>query len=139
MHFCVLCRNSRWLPKIVGKQFQGKVTSGLCRYPGGQKFVETVPFGTVSKINVFLRFTQKFKMAAKNSGKTILAKSCTQLCTYPCGQKFHLNRSISHRFRHIKDFSFSELRKFVLFSLSLISQPFCFGSLPKVNDFQTSI
>ena len=31
---------------------------------------------TVSGINVFLPFTQKFKMAAKNGGKTIFGKTC---------------------------------------------------------------
>ena len=36
-------------------------------------------------------------------------------------------------------FAFSALRKFVTFSKSLISRPFCIVSLPKVNDFQTSI
>ena len=35
---CVLRRNSRWPPKMEGKQFLGKVASGLCRYPVGQKF-----------------------------------------------------------------------------------------------------
>ena len=31
--------------------------------------------GTISKINVFFSFTQKFKTAAKNGRKTILGKS----------------------------------------------------------------
>ena len=38
MSFCILCRNSRWLPKMAGKQFWGKVASTLYRYPVGQKF-----------------------------------------------------------------------------------------------------
>ena len=34
---------------------------------------------------------------------------------------------------------FSALRKIVAFSKSLISRPFCIGSLRKVNDFQACI
>ena len=36
--FCVLCRNSKWPPKVVGKQFLGKIASRLSRQPAGQKF-----------------------------------------------------------------------------------------------------
>ena len=35
--FCISCRNSRWPPKMAGKQFLRKVASRLCRYPTGQK------------------------------------------------------------------------------------------------------
>ena len=45
----------------------------------------------VSEINVFLLFTQKFKMATKSGGKTI----------------FGGNRSIQHRFTHIFFFMLS--------------------------------
>ena len=38
MLFCVLCKNSRWPPKVAGKRFFGKVATTLCRYPVGQKF-----------------------------------------------------------------------------------------------------
>ena len=40
-----------------------------------KNFVEIALSGTVSEINAFLCFTQKFKMAAKNGGKTIFEKS----------------------------------------------------------------
>ena len=40
-----------------------------------KNFVEIALSCTVSKINTFLNFTQKFKMAAKSGGKTIFAKS----------------------------------------------------------------
>ena len=40
-----------------------------------KNFVEITLFRSVSKINAFLHFTQKFKMAAKNGGKTIFGKS----------------------------------------------------------------
>ena len=36
--FCVLHRNSRWPPKVAGKQFLQKVARRLCRSPVGQKF-----------------------------------------------------------------------------------------------------
>ena len=36
--FCILRRNSRWPPKMVGKRFLGKVPSTLCIYPASQKF-----------------------------------------------------------------------------------------------------
>ena len=37
-------------------------------YPGVQNSVEIALSPTVSETKAFLRFTQKFKMAAKNSG-----------------------------------------------------------------------
>ena len=40
-----------------------------------KNFVENTLAHTVSEINVFLRFTQKFKMAANNGRKTVFAKS----------------------------------------------------------------
>ena len=39
-------------------------------------FIEITLSRTVSKINEFLRFTQKFKMATKNGRKEIFGKSC---------------------------------------------------------------
>ena len=38
-------------------------------------FIEIALSHTVSKINLFLHFTQQFKMAAKNGGKVIFAQS----------------------------------------------------------------
>ena len=40
-----------------------------------KNFVETALSRTVSEINAFLHFTQKFKMTAKNGGKTFFGKS----------------------------------------------------------------
>ena len=42
---------------------------------------------TVPEINAFLHFTEKFKMAAKNSGKTIFVKCCHYTLQIPCGSK----------------------------------------------------
>ena len=40
-----------------------------------KKFVKITLSRTVSEINAFLHFTQKYKMAAKNGGETTLVKS----------------------------------------------------------------
>ena len=40
-----------------------------------KNFVKTALSRSVSEINMFLRLTQKFKMAVKSGGKTIFAKS----------------------------------------------------------------
>ena len=53
---------------------------------------------SLSKINGYLRLTQKFKMATKSGGKMIFAKVTSTLRRYPVGQKFRRNRSISLRF-----------------------------------------
>ena len=81
-----------------------------------KNFVEIALSQTISKINAFLHFTSKFKMAAKNDGKVIFGKIASMLYRYPAGQQFRRNRSISHRFGDIKDFSFSALRNIVPFS-----------------------
>ena len=53
-----------------------------------KNFVEIALSRSVSKINTFLRLTQKFKMAAKSGGKTIFQKVASRLCRHPEGQKF---------------------------------------------------
>ena len=53
-----------------------------------KNFVEITLFRSVSEISGFLRLTQKFKMAAKNGGKTMFAKSCQLTLQIPCGSKF---------------------------------------------------
>ena len=87
MCFCVLHRNSRWPPKMVGKRFLVKNASRLCRYPAGQKFRQNRTI--LHRLqDVFLRITQKFKMAAKNGGKQFLPKRASRLYRCPLGQKF---------------------------------------------------
>ena len=54
-----------------------------------KKFTEIALSHTVSKINAFLHFTQKFKMAAKNGGKTIFEKSPDESANTLGGKKFH--------------------------------------------------
>ena len=41
-----------------------------------KNFVEIDLSRSVSEINTYLHFTQKFKMATKSGGKTIFEKSC---------------------------------------------------------------
>ena len=45
LFFCLLCRNSRWPPKVAGQQFLRKGASRLCRYPVGQKFRREIQDG----------------------------------------------------------------------------------------------
>ena len=54
---------------MAGKRFLGKIVSSHCEYRGGQNFHQSALSGAISEINVFLHFTQKFKMAAKLAGK----------------------------------------------------------------------
>ena len=75
LFFCILRRNSKWPPKVAGHQFLGKIASRLCGYPVGQKLRRKLLLShSVSEINTFLRFTQKFKMAVKSDGKTFFEK-----------------------------------------------------------------
>ena len=72
-----------------------------------KNFDEIALSRSVSEINTFLRLRQKFKMAAKSGGKTILGKVASGLYKYPVGQKFRRNCSISLCFRDKCVFAFS--------------------------------
>ena len=83
-------------------------TSGLCLQQNlkhsethKETIVGSFSTHTISEINVFLRFTQDFKMATKNGRKRIFGKNNCQMTVrvYPGCQKFPQNHSISHRFR----------------------------------------
>ena len=54
---------------------------------GSKNFVKIALSGTISKINAFLCFTQKFKMATKSGGKIIFEKSRQYTLLTPGGQK----------------------------------------------------
>ena len=64
-----------------------------------KNFVEIALYRTVSEINAFLHFTQKFKTSAKNSGKAIVGEIASRLCLYSAGQKCCRNGSILNPFR----------------------------------------
>ena len=66
---------------------------------GVQNFVEITLARSVSEINTFLCFTQKFKMATKSDGKMSFLKTSSRLCRYAADQKFRRNHSSSLRFR----------------------------------------
>ena len=72
-----------------------------------KNFVEIALSHSVSEINTFLRFMQKFKMAAKSGGKMIFGKSRQRLWRYPMGQRFCRNRSISLCFQDKLVFAFN--------------------------------
>ena len=55
--------------------------------PWEKKLIEIVLSHTVSEINAFLRFTKKFKMAAKNGGKTIFGEKSLDDSAVPWGSK----------------------------------------------------
>ena len=63
--FCILLRISRWPPKMVEKCFLANTL-----------WAKIALSCTISKITALLCFLQNFKMAAKNSGRTILGKKC---------------------------------------------------------------
>ena len=75
---CVLCRNSKWPPKVVGKRFLGKIASSPADTLWVKNFVKIARSRSISEINRFLRLMQKFKMTPKNQipcGSTISSKS----------------------------------------------------------------
>ena len=77
----------------------GKVTSTLRRYPVSQKLRRKLLLsGSVFEINMFLRLTQKFKMAAKSGWKTIFCKKSPVALHIPCGSK------ISSKLLHLTPF-----------------------------------
>ena len=94
--------------------FQQKVLDD-CVYQGRRGRVKNFPeialSPTISEINVFSCFMQKFKMAAlRYGGKAIFGKNASRRCAYPVGQKFRQNCSMSHRLWNIKAFFISPLK-----------------------------
>ena len=125
-----LTQEFKMADKSGSKQFLQKVA---------KNFVKIALSHSVSKINWLLCLTQKFKMATKMTVKRFFQKVASRLWRYPALQNFRQNCSISLRFQDKCVFAFSALRKLVTFNKSLISRPFCIGSLPKLNDFHMSI
>ena len=73
--FCILRRNSKWPPKVAGKNnFWEKSPVDSADTLWVKNFVKIALSRSVSKINPHLRLTQKFKMATKSGGKTIFGK-----------------------------------------------------------------
>ena len=74
---------------MAGKHFWEKTPVDSADTLWVKNFAEIDPSCTVSEINAFLRFTQKFKMADKMAGKRFLEKLANILHRYPLAQKFH--------------------------------------------------
>ena len=72
--------------KNCGNRFFGKKDQMILTISCGLKnFVKITLSRTISEINAFLCFTQKFKMAAKNGGKTIFGKKWPMTLHTPAG------------------------------------------------------
>ena len=94
MCFCILRRNSRWPPKRLGKKSPDDSADTL----GVKNLIVLALSRTVSEKKTFLHFTQKFKFAAKNDGKTTFGKNRQMILRIPWGQKFRQNCSILQHF-----------------------------------------
>ena len=73
--------------KWRGKDFWEKLPVDSADTLWIKNFVEMALSHTVFEIKAFLRFTQKFKIAAKNGEKLFLGKNCKQTLQIPCGSK----------------------------------------------------
>ena len=71
--FCVSCRNLKWPAKVAGKLFLGKKSPvDSADNLRVKNFMEITLSRSISKINRFLHFMEKFKMAAKSGRKQFL-------------------------------------------------------------------
>ena len=75
--------------------FWQKVQDDSADTLGVQNYVEITRSHAISEINGVLHFTQKFKMAAKNGGKTILSKKCHRTLGVKFFVKIGLSRTVS--------------------------------------------
>ena len=73
--FFSICAKMQGFADDYGFFSQGKSPVDSADTLWFKNFVEIALSRTVSKINVFLHFTQKFKMAGHNGGKSIFGES----------------------------------------------------------------
>ena len=71
--FFALCRNTRWLPKVAGKQFWQKLPVD-CRYHADQKFCQNHSISHHFRHVCILRKNSRWP--PKMTGKRFLAKNC---------------------------------------------------------------
>ena len=69
-----------------------------------KNFVEIAPAHSVSEINMFFHFMQKFKITAKSGWKTNLRKVASKVCRYP-GVKNFVKIALAHCVSKINAFS----------------------------------
>ena len=104
--FLFFRKNSRWPPKVAKIETFQFCIEYFATTPWVKNFVQIALSLTVSEIFRFLRFSQKFKMAAKSGENWNFSILYRILCYYPMGKKFCPNRSISYGFWDIQIFSF---------------------------------
>ena len=113
MHFCVLCRNSRWPQKKQDNNFRKKVPDDSACILRDKNFVLITLTCTVSEINEFLWFMQKFK-TAKTGGKTIFGKTWQMTLLIPWAKIF-VQIALSYTVSEINAFlSFTQLFKMAI-------------------------
>ena len=87
-----------------------------------KNFIEMAVSCTVSEINAFLHFTQKFNMAVKNGRKTIFRKKLQITLHIPCGSKI----SSYVRYMSFCIFHHCKIQKIAITHLAIVKQvPSC--------------
>ena len=81
-----------FLPKVVGKRFFFFFFCKILSVDSAdtlwvKNFVEIALSRSISEINSFLRFMQKFKMVTKSGKKMNFEESCQNTLPIPCGSK----------------------------------------------------
>ena len=74
MHFCVLCRNSRWQQKMTGKRFLVKSAAWLCIYPVDQKLVRNLSVSHCFRDKCIFAFYAEIQDGCPKLQKTIFGK-----------------------------------------------------------------
>ena len=87
MRYYVLCGNTKWPQKWWENDFWQNLADDSVYTLHPENFRETTLCCTISEINVFLHFKQKFKMAVKNVRKMIFGKKCHMTLCIPCRTK----------------------------------------------------
>ena len=88
--FCVLRRNSRWPPKVAGKQFLRKTPVDSADTLRIKNFVEIALSCSVSEINTISVLCRNSRWPPKVAGKRFLQKVASRPCRYHAGQKFKM-------------------------------------------------
>ena len=88
MHLCLLRRIQDGHQKGRESDFWKNAPVDYADTLWVQNFATIALCYTVSKINAFLHFMHKFKMAAEMAGKQFLRKRASRFRRYPVGQKF---------------------------------------------------
>ena len=74
--FCVLHKNSIWLPKVVGKRFWQQLASRLCRYLLGQNFCRNRSSSLRFRDKCVIAFCREIQDGRQKWRETILVGTC---------------------------------------------------------------